>query len=154
MALFDAPENEIAPPSFPLTARINQAITDFYFDHFASKYLSAYDVRKTSGLREMDHNAEVGGAPNSAHLHGLAVDFQLWRDGHRVPLSEEAQIFSTIIKPKWSGYAQNEPEKNHIHVNLTRRITLTTGVTSIAVMGIVAVPIFKALFSPTKGRKA
>jgi len=153
MGLFDQPETEIPPPSFPLTARINQAITDFYFDHFAAKYLSAYDVRKTSGLREADHNADVGGASNSAHLHGLAIDFQLWKNGARLSPAEEARVFDQVVKPNWPGFAQNEPEKNHIHVNLTRQITVTTGLTSFAIAGVIAVPVFKRLFAPTKGRK-
>jgi len=153
MGLFDKPENEIRPPTFPLTARINQAITDFYFDAFAAKYLSAYDVRKTSGLREADHNDDVGGAPNSAHLHGLAVDFQLWRNGQRVPLKEEAAIFDQVIKPNWNGYAQNEPEKNHVHVNLSRQITTSTEITTLAVFGFMAVPLIKRLITPEKGAK-
>lgn len=153
MGLFDKPEGEIMPPTFPLTARINQAITDFYFDAFAAKYLSGYDVRKTSGLREADHNQDVGGVPNSAHLHGLAVDFQLWRNGVRVPLSEEAQVFNQVIKPNWNGYAQNEPEKNHVHVNLSRQITVSTEITTLAVFGFMAVPLIKRLMTPEKGRK-
>lgn len=153
MGLFDTPESQIAPPAFPLTARLNQAITDFYFEHFASKYLAGYEVHKTSTLREADHNDEVGGASNSAHLHGLAVDFQLFRNGVRVPLSEEAQVFGQVVKPNWPGYAQNEPEKNHIHVNLSRQITVSTGLTTLAVFGFVAVPVIKNLFKPEK-RKA
>ncbi len=153
MGLFDTPETQIAPPKFPLTARINQAITDFYFDRFAAKYLSGYEVHKTSGLREADHNAEVGGEPNSAHLHGLATDFQLFRAGVRVPLAEEARVFDQVVKPHWPGYAQNEPEKNHIHVNLSRQITISTGLTTMAVFGFVSVPVIKNLFKPEK-RKA
>ncbi len=153
MALFDTPETQIAPPAFPLTARINQAITDFYFDRFATKYLTGYEVRKTSGLREADHNAEVGGEPNSAHLHGLAIDFQLWKNGARVSPAEEARVFSQVVKPAWPGYAQNEPDKNHIHVNLSRQITISTGLTSLAVFGFIAVPVVKSLLKPQRGRK-
>jgi hypothetical protein len=153
MSLFTTPENQIPPPAFPLTARINQAITDFYFDRFASKYLSDYEVRKTSGLREADHNEEVGGASNSAHLHGLAVDFQLWKNGQRVSPSEEAKVFAQVVKPAWPGYAQNEPEKNHIHVNLSRQITISTGLTSLAVFGFIAVPVVKKLLKPERKRR-
>ena len=31
-------------------------------------------MRVTSGYRSLEHNAKIGGAPNSQHLHGLAVD--------------------------------------------------------------------------------
>lgn len=153
MGLFDKAESEIKPPTFPLTAKINQAITDFYFDAFAAKYLAAYDVRKTSGLREAGHNEDVGGVPNSAHLHGLAVDFQLWRDGKRLSRSEEAAVFDQVVKPNWNGYAQNEPEKNHIHVNLSRQITVSTEITTLAIFGFMAVPLIKRLMTPEKGKK-
>jgi len=153
MSFFDTPETQIAPPAFPLTARINQAITDFYFDRFATKYLSGYEVRKTSGLREADHNAEIGGEPNSAHLHGLAIDFQLWKAGARVSPAEEARVFDQVVKPAWPGYAQNEPDKNHIHVNLSRQITISTGLTSLAVFGFIAVPVVKIFLKPHRSRK-
>jgi hypothetical protein len=89
----------------------------------------------------------VGGADNSAHLHGLAVDFQLFLNGVRVTPAEENRIFEQVIKPKWPGFALNEiATKNHIHVNLTRQITISTGITAAAVFGILAVPMVKKLF--------
>jgi peptidase M15-like protein len=153
MSLFEMEETKIRPPSFPLTARINQAITDFYFEHFVRKYLAplGLEARVTSTLREADHNAAVGGAENSAHVHGLAVDFQLFRAGKRVPAAEESQIFRDVIAPHWSGFALDEVKsKNHIHLNLTRQISVSTGITTAAVMGMIAIPIFKRLFAPEK----
>lgn len=154
MSLFEMEETKIRPPSFPLTARINQAITDFYFEHFARKYLAplGIEARVTSTLRELAHNENVGGAENSAHLHGLAVDFQLFRAGKRVPAAEESKIFRDVIAPHWPGYALDEvAKKNHIHVNLTRQISVSTGITTAAVMGMIAIPVFKKLFAPVKG---
>ncbi len=158
MSLFEMEETKIRPPSFPLTARLNQAITDFYFEHFVKKYLAplGLEVRITSTLREADHNAAVGGAENSAHVHGLAVDFQLFRGGKRLTPAEESKIFKDVIAPHWSGFALDEvATKNHIHLNLTRQISVSTGITTAAVMGMIAIPIFKKLFAPVKkgGRK-
>lgn len=158
MSLFELEETKIRPPSFPLTARINQAITDFYFEHFARKYLAplGLEARITSTLRDADHNHQVGGAANSAHVHGLAVDFQLFRGGKRLPAAEESKVFKDVVAPNWPGFALDEVKaKNHIHVNLTRQISVSTGITTAAVMGMVAIPIFKRLFTPDKkgGRK-
>lgn len=158
MSLFELEETKIRPPSFPLTARINQAITDFYFEHFARKYLAplGLEARITSTLREADHNAAVGGAANSAHVHGLAVDFQLFRAGKRLGAAEESKVFRDVVAPNWPGYALDEvKEKNHIHVNLTRQISVSTGITTAAVMGMIAIPVFKKIFAPVKkgGRK-
>lgn len=151
--MLELDEKKIRPPSFPLTARINQAITDFYFEHFVKKYLAplGIEARVTSTLREADHNEAVGGAANSAHLHGLAVDLQLFRAGKRLSPTEESQVFRDVIAPNWPGFALDEVKaKNHIHLNLTRQISVSTGITTAAVMGMVAIPIFKRLFAPDK----
>lgn len=158
MSLFELEETKIRPPSFPLTARINQAITDFYFEHFARKYLAplGLEARVTSTLRDVDHNHKVGGAENSAHVHGLAVDFQLFRDGKRLGAAEESKVFRDVVAPNWPGFALDEVKaKNHIHVNLTRQISVSTGITTAAVMGMIAIPVFKRIFTPEKkgGRK-
>jgi uncharacterized protein YcbK (DUF882 family) len=39
-----------------------------------------------SGFRCRDHNAHVGGKPNSQHLLGLAADIITWRDSDRYDL--------------------------------------------------------------------
>jgi hypothetical protein len=151
--MFELEESKIRPPSFPLTARINQAITDFYFEHFAKKYLAplGIEARITSTLREIAHNAAVGGAANSAHVHGLAVDTQLFRNGKRLPPAEESKVFADTIAPAWPGFALDEVKsKNHIHLNLTRQITISTGITSAAVMGMIGIVVFKKLLKPVK----
>lgn len=149
-----AAETDIAPPGFPLIAKINQAITDYYFDHFVEKYLAplGLSVRVTGKLRDVDRNAEVGGAENSAHLHGLAIDFQLLRAGKPLTPADTAQVFRDVIKPNFPGYAVDETPigKNHIHVNYTRLITTYTSLAGFAVAGILSVPIFKKLFAPSK----
>lgn len=148
-------ENKIRPPSFPLTIGINQAITDFYFGHFVQKYLAplGLGVEITGRDRDQVRNAQVGGAENSAHLHGLAVDFRLTRAGVALSPADSSKIFTTLIKPNWPGFAQDEmKDKNHIHVNLSRAISITTGLTAASVMGILAIPLFKKFFKPLPKR--
>lgn len=142
----DAEEFQIAPPSFPLTAKLNQAATDFYFDNFSRKYLIDYQVIVTSTLRDDTKNAAVGGAENSAHLHGLAVDFILARDGKPIPERELKKVFDQIVAPRWPGFSLFEGD--HIHLNLTRRITPAMTLATFSVMGIVGVRLFKLLFTP------
>lgn len=62
----------------------------------------------TSGYRTPQHNAAVGGAPNSMHTTNQAVDFQ-------VPGVSSNQVFSRLLQ---SGLPETEDlnEGNHLHV--------------------------------------
>ena len=42
---------------------------------YARRIADKFDLRITSLYRSPEHNAAIGGAPNSYHTRGLAVDF-------------------------------------------------------------------------------
>lgn len=127
-------ENQIKPPKSPLTSKINLAILHFYFERFAKRYLPAFRYRITSDYRDAEKNKEVGGAANSAHLHGLALDFVLLdQNGKAVPKSQAKAVFDEFIEPNWPGFALWESD--HIHVNLSRKISEYAGAAGVAVLG-------------------
>jgi len=142
-------ESEIPPPSFPLTVKINLAILQWYFDWFCKKYLPAFKPVITSGYRDASKNTEVGGAQNSAHLHGLAYDFVLqYPNGQPVPKTQAKAVFDDYIAPNWAGYSLWEETPAgvwHVHVNLSRHITEYAGVLGVAAIGIVGIEVFKHL---------
>lgn len=141
--MLEMEETKIRPPRFPLTITINQAIVDFYFKYFMGKYLPQYDYKVTSTTRNLEDNTRVGGAFNSAHLHGLAVDFILLNktDGKPVTGGESQNIFNAMIKPRWPGFSLWESD--HIHLNLSRKIGTAANLLAVSVMGIVGITIFK-----------
>ena len=47
----------------------------------------------TSGFRCEKHNEEIGGAPYSAHLRGLAADIAILNDSYRYRLLKLAILF-------------------------------------------------------------
>lgn len=142
-------ETEIPPPANPLTAKINLAILGFYFDWFCKKYLPAFKPEITSGYRDNEKNESVGGANNSAHLHGLAYDFVLrYPNGEPLPKAQAKVVFENFIKPNWAGYALWEETPAgvwHIHVNLSRKITEYAAIMGLAAMGVVGFQIIKGL---------
>lgn len=55
-------------------------------------------VKVTSGFRCPTHNQTIGGAPNSAHIHRVAIDLQPDEPVYRLALLAEASgFFSGII---------------------------------------------------------
>jgi hypothetical protein len=146
-------ENAIKPPINPLTAKINLAILGFYFDFFVKKYLPAFKPVITSGYRDPSKNESVGGAENSAHLHGLAYDFTLqYPNGEPVPKVQAKSIFDSFVLPNWPGFALWEETPAgvwHIHVNLSRKITEYAAIMALAGMGVVGFELIK-LFGGNK----
>jgi hypothetical protein len=63
----------------------------------------------TSGLRTPEHNAEVGGAVDSAHLKGLAVDIQCTDSQNR---------FAIVYGLFLAGFKRLEIGKGHIHADI------------------------------------
>lgn len=148
----DESETSIKPPTSPLTAKINMAVLQYYFDYFSRKYLPAYKVVITSGYREPSKNAEVGGAENSAHLHGLAYDFVLqYQNGEPVSKQQARKVFEEFVSPNWPGFALWEETQAgvwHIHVNLSRRITEYASIMGITAIGIMGIQIIRSLGEP------
>lgn len=63
----------------------------------------------TSGLRTQEHNKEVGGVENSAHLTGLAADLECTDS-----LNRFAMVYGLYI----AGFKRLEINKGHIHVDI------------------------------------
>ena len=144
----DADERQILPPSFPLTIRINETITNFVLERWAKKNLPAYEVVKTSGYRTPEHNTELGGASNSAHLHGLAFDIVLKQGGQVIPQVIAQKVFNDFVKGSWPGFALFEPDKPapgrwHYHLNLSRAITPVSGLIGVTALGYIGYKIFQ-----------
>ena len=140
----EAEETKIKPPTNPLTAHINGAIVGFYLDWFIKRFLPAFKVEITSGYRDPNKNKSVGGAENSAHLHNLARDIVLrYPNGQLVPKAQAKAVFDEFIKPNWPGFALWE--EDHIHLNLSRKITEYAGIMSVAAMGVVGFAIIQSL---------
>ena len=64
----------------------------------------------TSGLRLPNHNADVGGVPDSAHLKGLAADL-------RRPVGED-ECFKMVWALGLAGCRRIEIATKHIHVDV------------------------------------
>lgn len=138
-------ENDIPPPSLPLTVKINQAVLDFVYQKWVKKNLPAYEVVITSSYRSPEHNEKVGGAKNSAHVHGLAYDIILKQGGVKMPIPMAKSIYEKFVKDTWPGYSEFEIESGvwHIHLNLTREITTYAGLTGGVALGALAWKIIK-----------
>jgi hypothetical protein len=148
-------ETSIKPPTNPLTLKINSAVLSWYFDWFAKKFLPAFKTLITSSYRDPAKNEAVGGAENSAHLHGLAYDFVLqYPNGEPVPKAQAKAVFDNYVSPNWHGYALWEETPAgvwHIHVNLSRKITEYAGAAAVAALGVIA---YKLINSSIGGSKA
>jgi len=63
----------------------------------------------TSGYRSPEHNAEIGGVPDSAHTKGLAVDIRVHNSSCRF------LILRALLKV---GFRRIELAPHHIHVDI------------------------------------
>lgn len=148
-------ENKIPPPKSPVVVKMNLWILGRVFDWFMRRYLPTFGFIITSEYRTQARNREVGGAANSAHVHGLARDVVLTRksDGAQVLESQAEKVFKEFILPHWPGYALFEPaaggEGYHIHLNLSRQIGIYAAAVAVAGAGY---GLFKLLQNLTKGK--
>lgn len=134
-------EAKIPAPTNPLTKKINLAILRYVRESFFKKWLPEYEPVITSDLRTPEHNAKVGGVPNSTHVHGLAEDFQIkFKSGALLSEAQAKALFNQIIKPNWPGYTEWENsspgEGYHVHIQLSREISTYAGLISLAGIGV------------------
>ena len=72
--------------------------------------ICGFPIKMTSGYRSLEHNAEIGGVPFSAHTKGLAADLE-------APVGQferEKLIWALGL----SGFKRIELCPRHIHVDL------------------------------------
>jgi hypothetical protein len=96
------------------------------------------DARITSGYRDPGKNEDVGGAANSAHLHGVAADVVILGG----PLSP--QDVAAAWREQTGGYALVEID--HVHLNLPRAWgwdVLRVGFAVLVLLFVVSILIFK-----------
>lgn len=134
-------EKDVPAPKNPLTIKINLAIFRYVREAFFKKYLPNYEPVITSDIRTAEHNAKVGGVPNSTHVHGLAEDFQLkFKNGALLSEAQAKAVFEQTIKPNWPGYSEWESsspgEGYHVHAQLSREISTYSGLISLAGIGV------------------
>lgn len=136
-------EKEILPPVNPLTLKLNLTIMRFVSKQFAAKWLPNFDLVVTSDIRTAAHNKSVGGAANSAHVHGLAEDVVLRNrsTGKLLTESEAREVYNAYIAPNWPGYSEFEKssggEGYHIHWNLSREVSTYSGLVAMAGIGVI-----------------
>jgi len=139
-------DQAIPAPVNPLTLQINLAVLRYVRGNFFSKYLPTFRPVVTSDLRSQEHNEAIGGAKNSAHLHGLAEDFQLsYLTGAVIPEAQARAVYDQFIAPNWPGFSEFEGagknEGYHVHVNLSREISTYSSIFSLVGLGVLGYTI-------------
>lgn len=77
-------------------------------------------IRITSGWRSAEHNARIGGVPNSDHLRGLAADIAV--EGYSpVRLSEVAALALQRAGVPWDQIIWY-PRDGHVHIGMGHRM--------------------------------
>jgi|SRR5690625_1673681 len=69
-------------------------------------------IHITSGYRSPKHNENVGGAPASTHLYGMAADI--------VPVDAELLDVYEYLKLQGIGGLKLYPDKDFIHIDVSR----------------------------------
>lgn len=124
-------EQKIPAPVYPPTLWLNNLAIRMALDTFMRAHLPGFSYRITSSNRTTESNARAGGAVNSAHVHGLAMDFTLINsDGSKIPEAQAKILYTSTVAPLWgAGFTEFEAsstgEGYHIHVNLPRTYSQT-----------------------------
>jgi len=77
----------------------------------ALRSICVFPLTVTSGLRCPEHNAEVGGAPDSAHLTGQAADIECTHAGLRRIIVKAAMLLFDYV----------EIAPHHVHCDVKER---------------------------------
>lgn len=151
-------DTTIPPPKSPLVLALNGQIAKRVFAFWLNNFLPGYTARVTSTYRDPSHNAEVSGKSNSAHLHNLAIDFVLMKDGKFLNEATARNVFNKAAQ-YWPGFALFEPASNkqgyHIHLNLNRSVSIIARVgIALAFTGIIATTAVVVIRSTRAAREA
>jgi len=94
------------PSNNPLIQKASVIFTNLVFNKWFQDNLPNYSYKKTSDYRSPEHNKNVGGVSDSAHLYGLAVDFYITdKSGKFVGQAKQSELFNQYIKSTWPGYS-------------------------------------------------
>jgi uncharacterized protein YcbK (DUF882 family) len=96
--------SEFDSPDLPNSGKNMDSNFLYKLDH--ARDIAGISFKITSGYRTKEHNAEVGGVPNSSHLIGVAADIAVG-GGH-----ERYVILSALIK---AGFRRIGVAKTFIH---------------------------------------
>jgi hypothetical protein len=90
--------------------------TDERLTSFASDISSRYNLQITSGYRDPTHNRRVGGARNSQHTQGRAVDMSLKGKSEQ----EKRQIIADLLTHPELGGIGYYPKSDSIHIDFRK----------------------------------
>lgn len=81
-------------------------------NNFLYSVVGSTNIQITSGWRTTQNNTNAGGQPNSAHLKGLAIDFNFRS-------RSTYQQWQRYFNPNWDRYTYYKTGDNIIHVQAT-----------------------------------
>lgn len=139
--LFRGDENDVPPAPAALARLYSVVVVRMVKSWLAATFgAGPEDYRITSTLRDEDHNRDVGGASNSAHLSGLAVDLVLLPG---FPASVAAVVAAWPF-----GYAY---ASGHVHLGVSRLLALSWARRVVLLGGVAGVALLPRLVAPREG---
>lgn len=89
---------------------VSGIVDDVVYKLDRARELYGFPIVITCGYRSPEHNAEIGGVPNSAHTKGMAVDIQAPQD----PFIREKLMWALGS----AGFKRVESAPKHFHVDV------------------------------------